>query len=64
MKLLQRIKFAFKYDFESEFIVIPIDEKMNACRFINYKDAYKYAHKQAPAYLPHQVFIAVRSKGE
>ena len=59
MKLIKRLQLAFKYNFDSEFIVIPLENNMQACRFLEYKDAYKYAHQQAPAYLPYQVFVAV-----
>lgn len=62
MKMLKRIKIAIKYDFASEFVVIPTGDTMQACRFLNYADAYEYAHKQSPVYYPANVFMAVNKK--
>lgn len=45
MRLLQRLKFALKYDIGQEFIVIPFGEKNNACRFFKYEDALEYTKK-------------------
>jgi hypothetical protein len=45
MKLLNRIKFVFKYDIEPEFIVYSIPDQL-AMRFLNYEDAKAFSDKQ------------------
>ena len=44
MKLIKRIKFAFKYDIEPEFIVFD-QTTQQAVRFLKYEDAEKFTHK-------------------
>ena len=61
VKLLQRIKYAFKYDFESDFIVYSIPDQ-SAMRFTNYEDARKFSDGQIQ-YRP-KVMIAIHSKPE
>lgn len=59
MKLLKRIKFALKYDFNEDFIVFSIPEQ-NAIRFLNYKDARDYSDKQIQ-YRP-EIMVIVKEK--
>lgn len=57
MKLLKRLQFAFKYNFEEEFIVYSFT-KQQAIRFLNYEDAKEYSDKQLE-YAP-KVMVGVR----
>lgn len=58
MRLLKRIRFALKYDFDSEFIVWSYKDQ-NAVLFLDYKDAAKFSEEQIQ-YRP-KVMVAVRS---
>lgn len=59
MTLLNRIKFAFKYDIESEYIVFDF-KGQQAMRFLEYEDARKFSEEQVE-YLPN-VLIAIKAK--
>lgn len=45
MRLLKRVKFAFKYDIEPTFIVYAAPNQ-TAIQFIRYKDAKDFVNKQ------------------
>lgn len=57
MKLLKRLQYAFKYDYDQDFIVYSIPTQM-AMTFLYYEDAKKYVAEQ-PQYKP-KIMIAIR----
>lgn len=45
MRLLKRLKFAFKYDFVGELVVYSFPDQLPA-RFLNYEDAKAFSDSQ------------------
>lgn len=59
MSLLERIKFAFTYDFDRDFIVYSIPDQ-TAMIFLTFDDAKKYSDDQIQ-YRP-KILISVRRR--
>lgn len=57
MKLLNRLKFIFKYSISTDFVVWDF-KNQQAIRFLKYEDAEKFVKEQAE-YAP-RIFVAVR----
>lgn len=66
MSMWKKIKFAFKYNIEPEFVVVPFGGTgFEAIRFMEYEDAYFYANelaKENPSLGRPQILVVVRSK--
>lgn len=66
MKLFKRLQFAWKYDIEPGFIVVPFGSntfEYNPVRFMNYEDAEKFTKNEAyakPQFGKPSVLVIVR----
>ena len=60
MNLIKRLKFAYKYNFEPEFIVCSIPDQ-SAMQFLNFDDAKEFSDKQI-AYKPHVMVVVKENK--
>lgn len=62
MKLLNRIKFVFKYDIGSVFIVVPRGGALSTVQFTDYDEAEKFCNEQPLQYGKPSILVAVRKK--
>lgn len=65
MKLFKRLKFAFQYNFNHEFIVIPFGDEFLVSRFLRYEDAFEFAKKCAeeqPQFPRPEILVIVQRK--
>jgi hypothetical protein len=60
MRLFKRLQFAWKYDFDSDFIVYSIPDQC-AMTFLKYEDAKKFSDDQIQ-YRP-KVLVSVKEQG-
>ncbi len=61
MKLFKRLKFAWQYNFDPEFIIVPLGQnELGAVRYLNYDDAEKFVNEVPFDQMPPSIFVAVR----